>query len=238
MLKSRILSFTLSCTLFTSATMAEGKTYEAAITHFPPLFVVEEDKPLGGTVTNLLKATLDRAGLTYNLKGLPPKRLLRGLSKGEIDIIVGIKTATGFVPSVIYSEKPVTQIELRIYARKGTPIPDSVDELYGRNKVGLIRGYQYGDKRLYLTSPENVNNIVEMGSHEGALGMLQLGRVDYFLDYKLPIESTLQSKPIRPDIHYKSVSNVGMYFVVSNKLPNAAELMELLVENSLSLSEP
>jgi len=200
------------------------------VTHFPPFYVVEPDGTVSGTLTNLIRNTLVDADLPYVIESYPPKRLYENVNAGTTDLTIGIKIGPpGEEGPEIYSQLPVTSIELRIYALKSTSLPNEIEQLLGR-QVGLIRGFQYGDRRALLSSPENVPPPLNLNTHKNALAMLFSGRIDYLLDYKEPISSEIE--PEQNDlIHYATLQRLDMFFTISPLTPDGEKLMEILESN-------
>jgi polar amino acid transport system substrate-binding protein len=213
--------------LHVSITSLVAQPLQVGVTHFPPFFVVGTDGTVSGTLTNLIRRTLESADLRYVVESFPPKRLHENLSAGATDLTIGIKIGPlGEEGPEIYSQQPVSSIQLRIYALKTTPLPKEVEQLFG-SQVGLIRGFQYGDRRALLSSSGNIPSPLNLNTHKNALSMLLSGRIDYLLDYKEPI-----SRVIEPEqnilIHYKTLQHLDMFFVVSSVTSDAEKLMKIL----------
>lgn len=206
-----------------------GQPVQVGITHFPPLYVVDKQQALGGILLDLMEQSLNRAGLAYRVQGYPPKRLYFGLAEGKVDLFIGIKGNPLYDNKVIYSINPVSYIELRIYALPGQEIPHTAAHLVSR-RIAMIRGYGYGGLRPLLLSAKNKSFVTELNTHKNALAMLQSGRIQYLLDYKKPVETTLRKYAFE-DFDYYTLSKIPTYFIVSKASKNPTELMQLLEAN-------
>lgn len=203
------------------------------VTNLPPFYVVEPDGKVSGVLADLIERTLSEAQLPYVVESYPPKRLYENVAAGVTELTVGIKMGPLRENGpIIYSQWPVAGIELRIYALKSTPLPKKIEKLLGRS-TGLIRGFRYGGRRALLIVPENMPAPLDINTHENALAMLLSGRIDYLLDYKEPISSVIEENQADL-IHYTTLQNLNMFFIVSTARPNAEKLMKTL-ENSYQI---
>ncbi len=217
--------------IFSCSVLAEP--LKIGIVHFPPLFVVEGENVVGGSVVDIMEKTLKHASLDYRLLSYPAKRAYVSLGTGIIDLHGGLKRNINYHNQVIYSKNPITSIELRIHGFGDTPIPTSMAELRG-TQLGLIRGFNYGGKLKTLTDSENEKYVTIIDSHSSALLMLQNGRIDFLLDYKSPIDSALKNSPM-PGIRHTILEKLDLYFVLNKNRPNALEIMTLIEASFKSL---
>ena len=218
------------CIILLNAQPLAARPLAVGVTHLPPFYVVEPDGRVSGVLADLIKRTLNDAKIPYLVESYPPKRLYENVVAGVTEVTVGIKVGLfSEIPRVIYSQWPVASIELKVYALKSTPLPKKTEDLFGFS-VGLIRGFQYGDRRALLNTPENGPFLLDLNTHENALSMLLSGRIDYLLDYKESISSVIKQNQTELT-HNMTLQNLMMFFTVSKATPNAEKLMKTL-ENS------
>ncbi len=105
--------------------------------------------------------------------------------------------------------------------------------LNGRHVIVLL-GYSYGDWFDYITDPQNNITHESAIKHDQALRMLLSHRVDYLLDYQLPINLALANMET-PKLYYHDVFSIEGHIVVSKKLPNAKQILRRLEDSYKSL---
>lgn len=209
-----------------SISLAIGAEIKTGIINFPPFYVVNENGKHSGLCLDILVATLKKAKLDYNIHSYPPMRLFRNLNTGTTDLFLGIKGSPEYDEQVYYSKTPISHIQLRVYATGNTPLPSVKNDLVGKNVIA-IRGYGYGGLINYLVDPKNEINVMYNSQHGAAFLMLKNKRAEYLLDYKHPADRVLQELIIS-DLKYVNLDEVGLFFIVSKKSPNALQLMEKL----------
>ena len=201
-----------------------------------PLYCVDNgDQPQTGIYLDVMKKTLQHAGVRYQLKIYPAKRLYTNLGNGETDLYLGIKGAPEYEGKVLYSKTSISKIQMRIYAVGDTPLPLTKEDLRG-HKISTIRGYSYGGLVSYFSDPKNNIDTALTAEHLASFQMLKNNRVDYVVNYKHPSEAVLENLYI-PNLKYTNFYSVDVFFIVSKTTPNAAEIIQKLEESYLKLVE-
>ncbi len=220
------LGLLLTGLLFTGSTAANAQKIELAYIEFPPTFYTDEyGKPKGYLIDTTIKI-LDHAGLEWNAKSYPPKRMANWIVRGKIDLWVGLSTLPQFKDSTLVGDSVVTTIEMRAYTRKGLPHIEGKPSLTEK-RIGILRGYSYGGWVDFIKDPANQVRYIELDNRPAAYKMLKKGRVDYVLDYRQPAELALQDIDF-PELSFTPLSELEARFVVSKKTPNAAQILEQL----------
>jgi len=233
LLRSIMRPFFYSLLLLAFSHIVSADPLKVGIVDFPPLFVVEGGKVVGGSVVETMEKTLKNASLNYQLLSFPAKRTYVNLGSGIIDLHGGLKRNVNYHDQVIYSKNLIGAIELRIYGLGDTSLPVSLTELTGK-RLGIIRGFNYNGYLATLTDPNSKNHVTVINSHSSALLMLQNGRIDLLLDYKSPVDSELQIRPIAK-IRHNTLEKLDLYFVLNKNRPNAVAIMNLLDASFSSL---
>ncbi|MBF0231681.1 MAG: transporter substrate-binding domain-containing protein [Desulfamplus sp.] len=203
--------------------------------NFQPFYMVEENQEPSGILIDYIKMAFEKCNLSYSIKGYPPKRLYKYLADGESDIFLGVKGVPELEGNVLYSNEKITEIDLRVYSRKETVPIKTKEEMKGK-RILTIRGYSYGGFIQYLENPAN-NIIPDMtNTHELAFKKLKFERADYLLDYSYPSEKALKSIII-PGIQSHSISLLDVFLIVSQKTPNAQELLTKLEQAFIDLKQ-
>ena len=221
MKKALILTIIWSVCLLTAAAAQEIKV---GIMHFPPFYEYQEGQELGGSYLEMLQTILNKAEVNYTTKGYPAKRLYSNLSKGTVDLFLGIKGVPIYDKQVIYSKTPKGTIDIRIYARGESPLPSGIKDLHGK-KVTVIAGYAYGGMITMLKDPASNIVLDPTRTHLSAFKKLKVKRCDYILDYGKPSDNVLKTLDF-PGIQWTSMKKLDLYFIISKQTQNGQALME------------
>ena len=190
---------------------AEDRTYQVGVLDFPPYAVIEKSGVCKGILVDLLEKVLQRGGMSYTLTGFPQKRLFSNLATGQTDIYMGIKGVPYYDGKVIYSRFPVSDLDLRIYFRKGTPSAEGIGALKGK-RVIVIMGYGYGGLIQFLKDPANQITLDPSHTHAIAFRKLAAGRADYVLDYRQPASIAVKEEGIK-GLESNSISKIDIFFI-------------------------
>lgn len=220
--------------VFCSPAVADDRTYHVGILDFPPYSVIEKSGAYKGIMVDLMEKVLKHAGIPYTVKGFPQKRLFSNLSTGKTDIYMGTKGVPFYQGKVIFSDFAVAELDLRVYARKGTPLIQTIEQLKDK-RVIVIMGYGYGGLVRFLKDPVNHITMDPSRTHTLAFRKLKAKRADYVLDYRRPASIAIEDVGIE-SVQSHSISKLGIYFIVSKKTPGAAGLMERMEKAYKSLN--
>lgn len=168
------------------------------------------------------EAVFTELNIPWTAKPFPANRMFERLETGRSNFSILVQ-ASRLKESCIFSSKPVTFSELRVY-RKKTVSPINTIEDFRKKSVILIRGYSYGKIGAYLRNTSNGVATYEAPKHEAAFKMLNFGRAEYLLDYSGPSEEVLSQYPIEGVTH-DLMTRLNVYFVLSRHYPNAEEMM-------------
>lgn len=191
---------------------------------FEPFFY-EKDSVVTGTVLKKFNKIADKAGYRVRSKVYPMKRLREFTSSGVLDATVLLKVVFE-EGEVVASDKMICQIQLRNYTIGQKGLIKVKEDLKGK-RIGIYRGFTYGGWIDYIRNPENNVDYYEVSTHEQLFKMLELGRVDYVLDYRNPSEVAL-SKMLIEDLKYEIITELPVYLLVSNnsKVASAQKIVE------------
>ena len=136
---------------------------------------------------------------------------------------------------VIYSDKILT-VQVNVYYIGETTPVKVLEDLKEQRVIGL-RGYSYGNRIItFLEDPANKVIYFLCNTHESGFRMLQLGRADYFLDYKAPSDIVLKTLEI-DNIHSATLETIDVYFNISKNTPDCLKLKERLDKAFHELTE-
>lgn len=199
--------------------------YEVGIVDFPPYAVIEKSGKCSGIMVELLEKVLKKAEIPYKITPFPQKRLFKNLATGDTDTYMGIKGVPYYEGKVLFSDVAVSEIDLRAYCLKGTPLIRSRDQLKGKSLI-VIMGYGYGGLIRYLKDPKNRITLDPTTTHALAFRKLKAKRADYVLDYRRPASVAIAAEDMAEEVAFTSIAKLNIYFIVSKKTPDAEELMK------------
>ena len=200
-----------------------ARTVKVGYIEFPPVFSTNTAGKPEGVLIDLTGKVLEKAGYNWNATSFPVKRMARNLVTGDIDLWVGLATLPVFQGKTLIGDSEVLKITLQSYTIGVKPPIKSKESLSGK-KIIIIKGYSYGGWINYITNSENSVAFTGTQNHTSAFKMLQAGRADYLLNYKLPSDTVLKKMAV-PNLHYNTISQFGAHFVVSKKTYKAETLL-------------
>ncbi len=184
----RFLLFTMI--IIASIESHSTETLRAGYIEFPPFYYTDKNGNAQGNITELTKKIATRAGFKVSFHSYPPKRLAKNLVDGDVDFWIGLSTLENFPGNTEISSVPVVSEILRAYSTKPMPEIKAKSDLNG-NHIIVLHGYSYGDWFSYIQDPKNNITYESAIKHDQALRMLFSHRVDYLLDYQLPVSLAL-----------------------------------------------
>lgn len=218
---------------------ADPQTIRMGYIEFPPVFYTDNNGVAQGLLVDLARQVVPAAGYSLELEPLPVKRMTSSLIKGNIDLWSGLKTIEGFKENTFAGNSILLQICLNAYSLGEEPAISKKEDLNGKMIIGL-RGFSYGDWLTYLKDPANEIDFIEVDSHESGLKVLkrnnQAGNKCYLLDYEQPVNTVLETFPVK-HLKKSKLNCLDAYFVVSKQTPNAKTILENLESTYKKLRE-
>lgn len=137
-----------------------------------------------GLAWDILRKVFEPAGYKVSIRTEPYTRAVGLVQRGEADLWVGgYKNET---PS-LYPRWNLDTDHVYALGLSSRPSPDI--NLLGQYKLAWVRGYEY---QHYLPS---IRRYTEVQRRAGILSMLDIGRVDYYIDALNEIQSLLRDSP-------------------------------------------
>lgn len=187
---------------------------EVGYVDFEPFFYEGKDGGVEGIIYEKLNVIAEKAGYDVNSHVYPMKRLADFTKAGTLDMTILLKVV--FKDNeVIASDKMLCEIELRNYSIGDKESIVNKEDLAGK-RIGIFRGFTYGGWINYIKDPDNKVYYYEVSTHEQLFKMLELGRVDYVLDYRNPSEVALAGLDVK-NLKYQVIKKLPVYMLVSNK---------------------
>lgn len=215
---------------FTSRCAAETQALEIGCLDFPPYYLMnKETGEVEGIIIDFLKKMFDRIDTPYAIYMYPPARLYKNLARGKTNIWVGTTGVEAYADEVIVSPEKILDINLRVYTIGDNPLPEKKTDLNGM-KLLTIQGYNYAGLITYLKDPGNSITIDESPSHEHALKKMVVGRGEYLLDYKEPVDKALANMPPVDGLKSSPLIVIPVYINISKRTPDAEGLMKTMMD--------
>ena len=173
----------------------------------PPFMFAKDGKP-AGVYPALIAAAMSKAGVAITMEAKPWKRALSEIDEGKSGI-GGIYKNNERAQKYDFSE-PILTENTAVYFNKSKPIDfKTVADLNGK-KVGVIRGWSYGDA-FDAARKAGTISTEETSSDYSNLMMLAKGRVDAVLAIEEAGEAAIAAANLA-DIEQ------GKTFLASNKV--------------------
>ncbi|QEM69306.1 transporter substrate-binding domain-containing protein [Geobacter sp. FeAm09] len=206
-----VLAFFLAGIAAAPATAAEwrDKIVVGHMNNYPPYQFLDKDGQPAGFTIDLARAVADVMGLKVEIRVGPLADVLDWLVTGRVDLIAGVNN-TEQRSRIMDFSAPHAIVNQTIFARRGTPMVSSLQELRGK-KVLLLRNGSMFD---YLSPICDPRDLIPTNTHAEALRLLAAGNADYAVVAMLP----------------------GTYIIRENKLTNLVPVAKNVVTQRLSFA--
>lgn len=148
---------------------------------YPPYEFLDQYGHPAGYNVELTKAIADVMGIEIQIRLDKWSRIRKALENGEVDVLQGMVYSRERSRLFDFSA-PHTFINQSIFARKGSPPIQSVEELRGKELIVQKNGIMHD----YLLSKGIKAKLTLTDTHVNALRMLSSGKSDYALVANLP----------------------------------------------------
>lgn len=224
-LLSRLFITVFSFILFSSSSGYAREALDVGMVDFPPFFCDQGDD-VTGLVVDKLKRIVNEAGYDMRYSVYPMKRVGEFAREGLLDFTVVLK-AVFKEGEIMASDNTICKINLRHYSIGQKDSIRTVEDLKNK-RIGIFRGFTYGGWINYIKDPANEIDYYEVTKHEQLFKMLELGRIDYVLDYRNPSDVVLANMEV-PNLYYEDISVMPVYILVSvSSKKNPKEILRRL----------
>lgn len=211
----------LSCTHTSAASDTQTLNYGYFV--FPPYHYKIGDR-LTGHYYEYVKKLAAAAGFRLNPIPLPRKRIYTLIDEGVIELWTGAKIDDLIRHKVIFSKKPIDQINIYLYST--TPIPKDLELRKVTNQsIVLILGYRYNDLAKPLENPRQTNIIHHVKSHKQGVHLLSGRHLNYFVGYEGPAEDEFRKSTSQP-IYRLLLGSQDIYLKINKKLKDHQRIMD------------
>ncbi|WP_148212669.1 substrate-binding periplasmic protein [Hahella chejuensis] len=152
----------------------------AAAEEVEPYVYHSEDGETTGIDYEIVRETLTRAGVRFDLKSFPRPRITLMLGQGALD---GLLTTTGYndkdALNALWLSSPLYTSTVSTFIRKKKAAEEEAgvgnDRLKNCRQVGVLRGFNYRFPSLDMT---HFKSVVEVNGAEQLVKLTMYGRVD------------------------------------------------------------
>ncbi|MBL4836052.1 MAG: hypothetical protein JKY34_00625 [Kordiimonadaceae bacterium] len=159
-------------------------------------------------------------------------RLTLYLSNGKAHVWIGIGGALALNGTVRQGNVRVDLVRLMLYSN-GAPKVKTLWELSNVPLI-IISGLSYMGIGRRLELAPNDLSFIEAPDHFTAFKLLKKGRAKYLLNYEVTSQLGVKSME-SADLRAMVVQKIPLYFLVSNALENAGELLAKLDQALLDI---
>lgn len=223
-MKRILILFTFFFTFFTSALEVN-----IGVENSWPPYANEEGE---GISTDIVVEAFREVGVKVNLHIYPYSRIMEMAKRGELDGCYNVARDQSTNAQFIFGDEPILETSVSYYYLKGKPFKK---ELLPKDKIALMRGYQYGDK-----FEENKKNYTQfrVNTQEQILKLIQRGRVDVGIlaegsaDFQLK-RLGLEDKVVKGGEHM----TLEVYLAFTKKKSTSSNFSKLLDKGIRKLKE-
>ena len=194
-----------------------------------PFMYEAGDGQLTGLDVQLIRAVAARMGCTLKFVQLPFKRHLLELQAGRIDLATSVQW-TAEREQFAYFSKPYREAQMRLLVRARQagqwPLKQLADLRAWPFRLGIARGYFYGEPFARLSAEPGQVQIEDAISDEVNLTRLLAGRIDGLLADPLVVAS-LAPAPGLIEQHPLAV-HASVFHFIGSRRALAPELMQQL----------
>ncbi len=181
-----------------------------------------------GISKELVLSAYKHVGLSPEIKAYPYSRVLNLVTTGEIVGGFNVTRQESTVEKFIFGKESLFKAHASIYY--GSPHEyKSLKELPSGLKMGVIRGYEYGDK---FEKEKSRFNIVRVNTQEQLLQMVARKRIEGAILFDLVKDYTVNSAKMTESKFFKGFHNhtSSIFVAFSRKEPRAKFYAEKLDE--------
>lgn len=207
-------------------------------------FTCDPDKEDGkeGFMTDVLRAALEEAGHSIEVKIYPYARALAAVKLGEFDGIV--VTLKELAPELIYTESPTEKQRVAFLARKGINWNYTGIDSLAEVSIAVVKGYDYSDPDLnqYIKEYESTDKVIVLhgiNTTERAIKMLLTDRIDAYVDGEYSILYNLIKLGAGDNISVAGYTPTGVedYTAFTPHNPKSIEYAKLLTDKIRQLRQ-
>lgn len=203
-----------------------AKTLRYGCIEFSPYCYIDEFGRAQGSLVKLATFLCHQAGYQIEVLVLPPKRAIRMVADGSVDLWIGLPNIESYRDAVLRSALPITTFALDIYSLNPMDNFTGINELHSK-RVAVIRGYTYGGLIDDLKLPVRRISFMEVADHVQATNALYRRNIDYMVGYRAGVIEAAKSLN-RPVPFRYPIKTLDVFIMVPKAASNATLLLKKL----------
>ncbi len=176
------------------------------VAEYCPLLNCRDGKK--GYVVDIAEAIYLSYGYDVIIRNLPWSRAIDMVSKGRADAVINILKKSA--PGLIYPKEPISSISGAVFVHKSVNWSYSGGASLSKVKLGLIRGYGYGDGNPdlanyiehYTDDPSRIMWVTGSSPLKRIMQMIMHGRINATIDEKNVGEYVIRMMGLEDEIFY------------------------------------
>ncbi len=207
----------------------EKRTFIFGYVEFHPFYYTDETGNAAGPMIKMVKAIAEVVGLNIKTLSVPPKRAVRLVASGDVDLWFGLATNESYNKHVYISKEPMDKLELRVYSLNPMESFKDKSSLLGSTVV-VERGYTYGGLTDYIEEPLNNVEVMRVSDLDQAFRVLTKRKFDYLIAYARSADKALKDFP-GLEVHSRVLYHFPIHITLHKEVDGAVEIMNK-IENA------
>jgi len=228
----------MSFLLFVVTTTAMSDQITIVADEWPPYNSIPNSKEPGYGI-EIAKHVFEATGHTVVYKILPWHRSIIETRTGKYNAIIGAFKQEA--PDFVFPEEEFGLSKNAFFARKGREWTYSGLESLQGMKIGIIKGYSYGEEldKYFKENPQQVQYVYSKDPLFQNIKKLLVGRLDVFIEDENVLLQKLKKMQVADKIVNAGFTGVSekLYITFSPKIKKSKEYAEILTKGIRKLKE-
>ncbi|ACA87772.1 substrate-binding periplasmic protein [Shewanella woodyi] len=188
-----------------------------------------------GVSHSLINQAFSTVGVEVDSIVVPYSRAVVMAKEGLVDGVFNLVKEQSTESEFIFGKQPLFSATASFYHKVSTPVKAKDKwQLPPNTKVGIIRGYEYGDELKQLP---NIR-LITLSNHNQLINLLLLDRIDVAIMYDLVAKQYISQMGVSQEIEQIFTNHTGQVYLAFSKLnPHASKLAELLDRGLTTLKD-
>ncbi len=206
---------------FTSVTLAAP--LKVGYIDAPPFSYMSKAGKAAGLLPAIANKTFSKLSLKHRFEFLPVARVYKNIKDGTLDLY---NCGTNEMPNTFRGQKVLLYMDLGIFSRKDAKDIKTLEDLRGED-IALFLGASASGIQKLITDTKSGTLFHELNSIDNMISFVKKRRANHLLLYKRMFPD-YKLKGFK----YTSLKRVDCRWIISNKIPDAKEILRLLDEKS------
>lgn len=205
---------------------AQGPPLGIGLSLFPPYAYKDDQGRTAGLSVEYLSSLMEELQISHRFFFIPLQRLRYAFAEADVDLMLG--TAAQYSRNEEYcimSNNHILEMSMRLYAHDPNELallPDEGALKLSEIRVGQMRAYTF----LGAVDTSRAQ-VIYADSHTQLMNMLQAGKIDIVIDYRVPAELALEELKIT-DLVSLELLTVPLHILLRRDFPDSQTIMQKL----------